>query len=116
MTGESYCKSLMWRRQKQNAAGTDYADDILYRYSDDVRKDAVPGALAYLQGAEGCSFLTLEGVRLSGTYLILRPGLRLLRRNWELRTRRLRRCCLNAWQNERRPERRRRGIKQWGED
>ena len=74
MTGETYCKKVMWKRAEEVGFGFTTGGDFITRYAEMPADSLITACIAFLTGAGGTSGLTMDGRSITGTWKTVQAG------------------------------------------
>lgn len=74
MTGETYCKKVMWKRAEEVGFGFTTGGDFITRYAEMPADTLITACIAFLIGAGGTTGLTMDGRVISGNWKTVQAG------------------------------------------
>jgi hypothetical protein len=74
MTGETYCKKVMWKRAEEVGFGFASGGDFITRYAEMPADTLITACIAFLIGAGSTTGLTMDGRAISGNWKTVQAG------------------------------------------
>lgn len=74
MTGEKYCKEVMWKRAEEVGFGFTSGGDFITRYAEMPADEFIAACITYLTGSTGTAALTMDGRPITGTWKTVQAG------------------------------------------
>ena len=74
MTGETYCKKVMWKRAEEVGFGFASGGDFITRYAEQPADTLITACIAFLIGAGSTTGLTMDGRAITGNWKTVQAG------------------------------------------
>jgi hypothetical protein len=74
MTGETYCKKVMWKRAEEVGFGFTSGGDFITRYAEMPADTLITACIAFLIGAGSTTGLTMDGRAITGSWKTVQAG------------------------------------------